>query len=646
MSIAALYDLQERLNSSAIAGVHMIGEDFRLHRAIEQFTQTAGASPVFQKIAQQLQPILQADTSDRAGAVMDVLALIDAVLYTQGATQINGEIEPITVNPSTYIPCRYSELWPLKQALTEKGSGRYEIVRTAFEEKNPVLRDYRLQGCLIAALGDSYSEMADLVKSILIAEDESIMPLLKQQLDPKGKREMARRVEVIEQIAKHRENEFYLTLLDNSSSLVKEAAVHALRHDQDNTDVLIQLAETEKGTVKQAAYASLAHMHNARAEALWLKHADKNPAHVEDYLDHNCSDALSDVVASKLEQLMAPIIQEQRTELQPGEVELLRTLVRMTINKSSEALLGVFEMLADHEALLEQLRDQQRAQQLICGSADSGLLPAINLKLIEGMINGINKEMILAAERLYRHHEQAYLHAGFAAALLSKPAQVVYDEFAPMVSDAARFDVIAACLSQVRYDEQECVYCLYDSSNNGSRYRHAEQGCQLFAALDDRWIELLTSVKQGRNAKFKRLTQMISYVDSVYTGNKVKEKYDVLLMGLINPDNKLTSDILYRYFQEASQELNSDIQLYALYRLGHRQFHDLLLQLVQRGNLSTYQLKHVCHDLHLSREEEITLVQEILTRVEQSSVKARYLSAPRLQTLLQQLKSGEEVSYW
>lgn len=646
MSIAALYELQERLNNTAIAGVPMIGEDFRLHRAIEQFTQTAPASPVFQKIAQQLQPLLQPNTSDRATALMDVLALIDAVLYTQGTTQVSGSVESITVNPTTYVPCRYSEIQPLKQALTEKGSGRYEIVRSAFEAKSPALRDYRLQGVLIEALGDSYSEMADLVKSILIAEDERIIPLLKQQLDPKGKREMARRVEVIEQIAKHRENEFYLTLLDNSSSLVKEAAVHALKHDQDNTDVLIQLAETEKGTVKQAAYTSLAYMHNDRAEALWLKHANKNPADVADYLDRNCSDALSDVVAVKLEQLIVPIIQEQRTELQPAEVESLRTLVRMTINKSSEALLHLFELLADHESLLGKLRDQQRAQQLICGSADSGLLPAVNLKLIEGMISGLNEEILPAAEQLYRHHEASYLHAGFAAALLSKPAQIVYDEFAPMVRDADRFDIIAACLSQVRYDEQKRGYYLYESSYSGRRYRNSEQGRPLYAALDDRWIELLTSVKKARNATFKRLSQMINYVDSVYTGNKVIEKYDVMLMGLIDPHNKHTSKLLYRYFLEATQVMNSDVQLYALYRLGHRQFHDLLLQLVQRANLSTYQLKHVCHDLHLTREEEIALIQELLVRLGQKNIKSRYLTASRLQTLLQQLESGEEVSYW
>ncbi|MCQ6561541.1 HEAT repeat domain-containing protein [Paenibacillus mendelii] len=646
MSIAALYDLQERLNSSAIAGVNMIGEDFRLHRAIEQFSQAASASPVFQRIAQQLQPLTLPDTPSKAAALMDALALIDAVLYTQGATQVNGEVEPIASNGSPYVASRYSDLQPLKQALTEKGSGRYEIVRSAFESQSPALHDYRLKANLIVALGDSYSDMADLVKNVLAAEDDAVIPLLKQQFDPKGKREMARRVEVIEQIAKERENAFYISLLDGSSSTVREAAVHALKHEEQNTDILIQLAETEKGAVKTAAYASLVHMNNDRAAALWLKHAQNNPADVEDYLDDNVSDAISDVVAQNLAELIVPLLEEKRFELEPKEVEKLRTALRMTINKSSASLISLYEKLAEHQKELGKLRDKQTAQLLNLGRADSSLLEEINLKLIEGMVSGLNAELLPAVERLYRSHGQVYLHAGFSAALLSKPAEAVYDEFAPMMRDKSSLDTVVACLSQVRYDEQKQAYYLYDCSFNGSVHWQNEDARPLLDSLDPRWLELLTSPAVIQASKFKRLSQMMSYVDSVHTGNKIMEKYDVMLMGLINPHNRDTSAVLYRYFLQASKELYTDIHLYALYRLGHREFHDLLLQLVQKANFSAYQLKNVCNDLHLSREEEIKLLQGMLALIENGSLKNRYYTAGRLQSLLEQLQAGEEVTYW
>ncbi|GGD79155.1 HEAT repeat domain-containing protein [Paenibacillus nasutitermitis] len=646
MSIAALYELQERLNSSAIAGVNMISEDFRLKRAIEQFSEAAVASPVFQRIAQQLQPLIQRDTSNKAAVLMDALALIDAVLYTQGATQVNGELETIASTGTPYVASRYSELQPLKQALTEKGSGRYEVVHTAYESQSPALHDFRLKANLVAALCDSYSDMADLVKNVLITEDEDVIPLLKQQFDPKGKREMARRVEIIEQLAKGRENDFYINLLEGSSSTVREAAVHALKHEEQNTDILIQLAETEKSAVKTAAYSSLVHMNNDRAATLWLKHAKKHPADVEEYLDDNGSDAISDVVAGKLDELVAPLLEEKRFELEPKEVELLRTLVRMTINKTSVFLIALYEKLAEHQKGLGNLRDKQTAQQLTLGRADSSLLEEINLKLIEGMIGGLNEETLPAAELLYRNHKQVFLHAGFAAALLSKPAEAVYDEFAPKLRDKTCLDTIAACLSQICYDEKKQAYFLYDSSYNGSKYWRNEDARQLFASLDPRWIELLTSPDIYKASKFKRLGQMMSYVDSVYTGSKIMEKYDAMLMGLINPDNPANSAVLYRYFLQGSEELYSDIQLYALYRLGHREFHDLLLQLVQKGNFSSYQLQSVCRDLHLSREEEIKLLRGMIALNEEGNLKNRYYTVERLRALQEKLQAGEEVTYW
>ena len=46
-----VYELRDRLENAAIAGVNLIAEDFRLKRAIGQMEPLAKASPVFQKIA-------------------------------------------------------------------------------------------------------------------------------------------------------------------------------------------------------------------------------------------------------------------------------------------------------------------------------------------------------------------------------------------------------------------------------------------------------------------------------------------------------------------------------------------------------------------------------------------------------------------
>ena len=49
MNLQPLYDVKERLEQAAMAGVGLLGEDFRLKRAAEAMAPLAAARPVFKK---------------------------------------------------------------------------------------------------------------------------------------------------------------------------------------------------------------------------------------------------------------------------------------------------------------------------------------------------------------------------------------------------------------------------------------------------------------------------------------------------------------------------------------------------------------------------------------------------------------------
>ena len=95
MNLQPLYDVKERLESAAIAGTGLLGEDFRLQRAAEQLRPLGAASPVFGKISAGLDKLLAAPAGERSGLLLDLLALTDAVVYTQGRTGVAGELEPL-----------------------------------------------------------------------------------------------------------------------------------------------------------------------------------------------------------------------------------------------------------------------------------------------------------------------------------------------------------------------------------------------------------------------------------------------------------------------------------------------------------------------------------------------------------------------
>ena len=66
MELQALYDLQERLEAAAAAGVRLAGEDFRLKRAVDSIAPLADASPVIKKLYLMAAQTIAPDCKDRA----------------------------------------------------------------------------------------------------------------------------------------------------------------------------------------------------------------------------------------------------------------------------------------------------------------------------------------------------------------------------------------------------------------------------------------------------------------------------------------------------------------------------------------------------------------------------------------------------
>ena len=113
MNLSAVYELRDRLETAAVAGMNLISEDFRLKRAVQQMEPYAKASPVFRKIYEMAQTLILPECQDRAGTLLDTLGLVDAVLCTQGILQTDGEIEELEPIPSggdLYSPIPYSRL--------------------------------------------------------------------------------------------------------------------------------------------------------------------------------------------------------------------------------------------------------------------------------------------------------------------------------------------------------------------------------------------------------------------------------------------------------------------------------------------------------------------------------------------------------
>lgn len=284
MDIMPIYELQARLKSAAIAGVNLLQEDFRLKRAAAAVKPLEGASPVFAKLNQQIELLLSPDCGNPAAALLDALSLTDAVICTLGAVEVKGAIEAYEIchksnQPVRNAPC--SQVKGLIEALTVSGSGNFAFVRDMHETNPEVFDDYRVKYALVQALGASYAELADMVARWMAEKgDEMMIPLLKEDFDPKGKKEMVRRVQVIDGIAGAAENEYYIKMLADAEKEVRQEFIYALRHEPSNIELLLGMVKSEKGKNRRLVLDILGYMDDERVYGLFHSMAAKKPLEV------------------------------------------------------------------------------------------------------------------------------------------------------------------------------------------------------------------------------------------------------------------------------------------------------------------------------------------------------------------------------
>lgn len=351
MDIAPLYELRVRLKHAVISGSDLLSEDFRLKRAVSEMKPLEAASPVFAKIGQLLNVLLSDDCKDRPGVLLDAVTLVDAVICTQGVVTVPGELEEIkpTIHGSAQTNAPYSVLHKLLDALENSGSGRYSYVVETRREHPDLFEDYRVKYGLVKALGANYAELAEEAASWLKESGESVVPLLKEGFDPKGKKEMVRRIQVMEAVAGERENDFYLEQLPEAQKDVKDALIYALRHDKENLECLKELLKTEKGTAKKMAYWALASMDHEGAEEFWTALVKKKPKEAIGYLVESRTSWASDLVADVFIEQIKPWALDGEPilgSLPKKTVEILRACLMALPGKTGEKICEGYRLAA------------------------------------------------------------------------------------------------------------------------------------------------------------------------------------------------------------------------------------------------------------------------------------------------------------
>ncbi len=617
MNLNVVYELRNRLEMAVIAGANLVPEDFRLKRAVEQTEPLAAASPVFKKIYGRAKGLLEPDCEDRAGALLDTLSLVDAVLCTQGALQNGGEMQPLkgeTREQESRDPAAatgeflmenipYSVMAPVIDAFCGTGGGRYAVLRDAHKEKPELFDDYRLKYRMVQALGDSYADIADMTKEWLKQMGPGLLPLLKEGFCPGGKKEMARRVEVIEAVAGDGENPFYRSLLleteEKASREVREAAIRALRFSEENVPLLLELLKKEKGKLREAALSALSWMEGGKVKEFWEKLAEEKPVETAGYLKNSKAEWAADLIAGLTAQQVRLYHEERQGEGKKNKEQLeerrqsILNIWEAAAGKSSEALCQCYELMygVSRDETVKVMAESlirnpspglcQQTEKMF-GTCGTLLLEPFAVMLL------MTRSKEEAYERLEKYLKPPEEKAISEKFLSGKNLQK---------GDSQETEGLLYALGRISYLEEEGVYQIaYERpSREGNRvYEGRSAGRRLEAGLDLRWYPLLMENRERWSARWQT------------PWGEYRNFYDAAAARLYRPDRAELQPLYGRYFYEAAIKRQPTAEGIALMkRCGWTDYRGLFTSAVEQmgGKLKIFQLQELLKELPVGNQE-------------------------------------------
>ena len=258
-----LYDLQQELNRLFIAASKFAKNDPRLQKYIPILKKLGEKAPVFNKLAQEVEALLQVESQQSAEKLLNVSTLLYSVLYTQGVT-IQAEATKALQEPNVSIAdvnttYSYLQLKPVLQALTQSNSGRLEVLKDAFERG--IFKDSRTFGYLSYALADKYTELADYVLQTIIPTcGQAMLPFLLSDFRLEDRTENVRRLRLLYQLKYAKMDSLTDKIFSESLPNLQAEAISIIaeKKDTQTEDFIMSLTGDKNKLVREASYKALA----------------------------------------------------------------------------------------------------------------------------------------------------------------------------------------------------------------------------------------------------------------------------------------------------------------------------------------------------------------------------------------------------
>jgi hypothetical protein len=554
MSIATLVQVYDETRRLAIAGSAVAAGDFRLKKLVPPL-QTAGEkAPVFAKVAQAVQAVVDSNEKTASAALLDLTTLVNAILYTQGETGAAGELKPLETNnlggAATQASARV--LKPLLEALSSTGSGRLELIRDAVERG--VFKDLRLIKPALSAIDDPYSEIGDMIcEKVLPVYGKAILPELRGTLDIKAKTEgQMNRLKLIHRLDPEGARELIQKVLAEGSKEMKVVAVECLGTTDDDLAYLLEQIKSKAKDLRAAALRALAAAGIVRADAVGaLKNAIAG-ADLELIIGRVRKSTLPEIqnfVLEQAEKQFAETLKAKDAKAQGAAIGRLQNLVLCLDGRTD----------APAEAFVLKCFENAKAFEKI-KSEPSG--KDFNELVAQVMATGTT----VMRERLVQAHKELsgpMFGSAIVAARATMTPAAFYDEFAPVLK------ALAGKKLRKGSPDAERSEVLLDllASRGEHHFYHSWRGCGpdderaalKLPELDPRWLDVALEVKSAE-----------------------------LVLQLARPGHAGVNQFLSDHLAAQKRGYESAEILQTMVKIGHPMAVDAILESIKKEAKSTY----------------------------------------------------------
>lgn len=551
MSIPLLYETQTEVRRLCIAGCELAADDFRLKKLLPQMQKAGESVPVFARVADAMEQVLQPGGS-KAEKLLELANIINAVLYTQGQTSADGELEdimPAGLNTSTTIS--YRRLEPVVEALTDQGSGRLELIREAW--LSGCCNDFRLVNPLITALDDSYAEIADLAAEILEGFGPAAAKVLKEGLQPDGGKGHARRIGLISRINGAKEKDFYLEVIEKGSSDAKAAAIRALKDLPECEELLLELSRDRKKEIREAALYALAHIGTDTAvNRLYEVFKGKERELVVYPLKLCRAKGVAALLVNEGERLLEKITESEKgfflfaKRAEPPSTDVLKSFADILVCMEGKREPEIFLFLE------KCLKHAKHLQQFTSNSVLKLRRDNLAQTVAENIIGIGSLQAMELLESAHGKYGDILLEYSFEAAVRSKNSAYVFDNYSRYLREGRKSaegrEILEVMDQYIDFEEQ---YRLTDIYSYGRKNQRMAGVDKRGIKWDARWLSMLAGLDETG-----LVCKLIGRNDRKFTGYLIKK-----LEGIKENDTRMMKDIIRGLLQAGYPDIMSIVNM-------------------------------------------------------------------------------------